>query len=132
MVKRLDHVGVVVDNLPEACVFLEKLGLTRVRDLEVPGRLKAAFWACGDGQVEVIEITEPGERALRLGTDKARVEHIALEVDDLMSTVQFLASLGVRTQAADAIRVGTSLNHWTEGASSDGVVYQLIQKDSTA
>jgi methylmalonyl-CoA/ethylmalonyl-CoA epimerase len=130
MLKRLDHVGVVVDNLQEACFFLEKLGFTRVRDVELPGRLKATFWACGEGQVEVIEITEPGERARRLGTDKARVEHIAIEVDDLMTTVQSLASIGVRTQVPDPLRVGTSLNHWTERDSSDGVVYQLIERES--
>lgn len=130
MLKRLDHIGVVVDSLSEANAFLEKLGLKHVGDIELPNRLKAALWACGDGQIEVIEISEPGERARRLGLDKARVEHIAIEVDDLVATAESLAALGIRTQAVEPLRVGSSRNHWTQPDSSDGVVYQLIEKES--
>jgi methylmalonyl-CoA/ethylmalonyl-CoA epimerase len=128
MLKRLDHVGVIVDNLDEASRFLAGMGMQHERDLEVPGRLKASFYRCGEAQVEVIEISEPGERAKRLGSEKARIEHIALEVDDLTTTLQALSGLGVKTQTADPIRIGTNLNFWTEADTCDGVVYQLIQR----
>ena len=132
MLKRLDHVGVIVDNLDEASRFLAGMGMQHDRDLEVPGRLRASFYSCGDAKVEVIEITEPGERAQRLGSEKARIEHIALEVDDLTTTVQALSGLGVKTQTADPIRVGTNLNFWTVADTCDGVVYQLMQRESTS
>ena len=128
MLKRLDHVGVIVDDLEEASRFLSGMGMRHDRDLEVPGRLKASFYTCGEAQVEVIEISEPGERAKRLGSEKARIEHIALEVDDLTTTLKALKGLGVRTQTADPIQVGTNLNFWTVADTCDGVVYQLIQR----
>ena len=78
----------------------------------------------------MIEISEPGERAKRLGSEKARIEHIALEVDDLTTTLQALEGLGVRTQTSDPVRIGTNLNFWTVADTCDGVVYQLIQRQS--
>jgi methylmalonyl-CoA/ethylmalonyl-CoA epimerase len=128
MLKRLDHVGVIVDDLDEASRFLAGMGMQHDRDIEIPGRLKASFYSCGDAKVEVIEIIEPGERAERLRSEKARIEHIALEVDDLATTVLALEGLGVRTQTPDPIRVGPNLNFWPVADTCDGVVYQLLQR----
>ena len=128
MLKRLDHVGVIVDDLEEASRFLSGMGMQHDRDLEIPGRLKASFYSCGDAKVEVIEICGPAERAQRLGSEKARIEHIAIEVDDLTTTVQALQGLGVRTQTTDPIRVGPNINFWTVAETCDGVVYQLLQR----
>ncbi len=132
MLKRIDHVGVIVDNLEEAKRFLSDLGLRFDRDLEVPGRLRAAFYVCGDTQIEVIEIDEPAERAQRLGDSSARIEHIALEVDSLTTTLEALRGLGVTTTTADPMAVGANLNFWTKAETCDGVQYQLIEKGAAA
>ncbi|MHB8614420.1 MAG: VOC family protein [Candidatus Dormibacteraceae bacterium] len=95
---------------------------------ELPDRLSAAFYRCGEVQVEIIEITEPNERVQRLGDDKARIEHIALEVGDLAATLQALDALGVKVKTAKPIFVGNSLNLWTVPETCDGVMYQLIQR----
>jgi methylmalonyl-CoA/ethylmalonyl-CoA epimerase len=128
VLKRIDHVGVIVDDLEEAKRFLTDLGLRFDRDLVIPGRLRAAFYACGETQIEVIEVDEPGERTQRLGSDKARVEHIAFEVDSLAGTMAALRGLGVDTTTADPMAVGANLNFWTRADTCDGVQYQLIEK----
>lgn len=130
MLKRIDHIGVIVDNLGDAQAFLDSMGLELDRDVNMPGRLRGAFYRCGDAHIEVIEIDEPNERAQRLGSDKARVEHIAIEVDNLQRTLEALSGLGVKPQQADPIKVGANLNAWTIAETSDGVVYQLIEKGS--
>ena len=130
--KRIDHVGVIVDSLEEAKRFLGNLGMEFDRDLELPDRLRAAFYRCGEVQVEIIEITEPNERVQRLGDDRARIEHIALEVDDLAATLQALDGLGVKVKTAKPILVGNSLNLWTVPETCDGVMYQLIQRGDVA
>ena len=128
MLKRIDHVGVIVDNLEEAKRFLTDMGLEFDRDLVLPGRLRAAFYACGDTQIEVIEVDEPAERAQRLGDGTARMEHIAFEVDSLSTTMEALRGLGVDTTTAEPVPVGANLNYWTRADSCDGVQYQLIEK----
>ena len=132
MLKRIDHVGVIVDDLEEAKRFLADMGLRFDRDLVMPGRLRAAFYACGDTQIEVIEIDDPTERAQRLGDGRARMEHIAFEVDSLSTTLQALRGLGVDTTTADAVAVGANLNYWTKADTCDGVQYQLIEKGAAA
>jgi methylmalonyl-CoA/ethylmalonyl-CoA epimerase len=128
VLKRIDHVGVIVDDLAQAKRFLADMGLRFDHDLEIPGRLRAAFYACGDMQIEVIEVDEPAERARRLGDGTARVEHIAFEVDGLSTTLEALRRLGVGTTTAEPMAVGANLNFWTTPESCDGVQYQLIEK----
>ena len=128
VLKRIDHVGVIVDDLQEARSFLEGMGLRFDRDLVMPGRLRAAFYACGDTQIEIIEVDDPAERAERLGDGRARVEHIAFEVDSLSTTLEALRGLGVDTTFPDPVAVGANLNYWTKAESCDGVMYQLIEK----
>lgn len=128
MLKRIDHVGVIVDDLDQAKSFLSGLGLRFDRDLVIPGRLRAAFYACADTQLEVIEIDEPAERAQRLGDSTARIEHVAFEVDSLSTALEALRGLGVQTTTTDPMAVGANLNYWTRPETCDGVQYQLIEK----
>ncbi|HKA11634.1 MAG TPA: VOC family protein [Candidatus Dormibacteraeota bacterium] len=132
MLKRIDHVGVIVDDLDEAKRFLAQLGLRFDRDVEIRGRLRAAFYACGETQLEVIEIDEAAERAQRLGDGRARIEHVAFEVDSLSTTMQALRGLGVETTTADPMAIGANLNYWTKAETCDGVQYQLIEKGAAS
>lgn len=124
--KRLDHIGVVVDDLEEAKRFLaETLGLELDRTVEIPGR-RGAFFRCGGSEIEVLEEMEPEARERILGGAKARIEHIAIEVDDLDRTMAALEGLGVRAGRAP-IATGDRVNLWTDPDTCDGVMYQLIQ-----
>jgi methylmalonyl-CoA/ethylmalonyl-CoA epimerase len=129
MLKRIDHVGVVVDNLSEAREFLSLLGMTLDHEFDL-GRVGAAFYRCGDAMVELIECRLPDERARRLGESQARIEHIALEVDDLGETVAEFAKLGVEVTAAEPVTQGDIRSHWTKPESSLGVMYQVFERIS--
>lgn len=131
MFKRVDHIGVVVADLQEAGQWLgEAFGLPLQRTLEFPDRgIRAAFYRCGDVDIEVIEITDPEARRQRLGEGhRARIEHIAVEVGDLQTTLARLAALGVRTNDPEPRRIGDSLHTWTVADSTGGVSYQLIER----
>lgn len=128
MLKRIDHIGVIVDNLEDAQDLLGKMGMEFDRDLQFPGRLKAAFYRCGDTQIEVIEVTDEKERDARLRGEKARIEHIAIEVDELATTMKALEALGIRSNTPEPLKIGKNLNLWTTEDSGDGVSYQLIEK----
>jgi methylmalonyl-CoA/ethylmalonyl-CoA epimerase len=128
MLKRVDHVGVIVDDLDEAVAFLARLGLRHSHDVSIPGRLKGSFFKCGQVNIEMIEIQEPSERAKRLGDEKARIEHIAIEVEDLEGTRSELELIGIRMQTEAPVKVGTNLNYWTQADTCDGIVYQLLER----
>ena len=131
MLKRIDHIGVVVDDLQAGRRFLETLGLRHDRDIEVPDRgLKASFYRCGDVSVEIIQLDDRAANRERMkGESMARIEHIAIEVDDIDKTVDDLSERGVEVTAAPT-RVGPSISVWTKPETSDGYQFQFLQKGS--
>lgn len=131
MFKRIDHIGVVVDSLDDAQGFLNNLGMRHVRDLVVPDRLRAAFYQCGDTQIEILEITNAEERGRRLGSEQARIEHIALEVENLDDTLAALDGLGVKFQGPPLV-IGGNRSVWSLEETCDGVQYQVMQKGVAA
>ncbi len=130
MFRRIDHIGVIVDNLAEARRWMEVFGLPLRRSVDIPqGRIHGEFFACGEMDIELIEIGDPEQRRKRLGEGKrVRIEHIAVDVDDLGAALAQLASLGVTTTSPTPRQVGETLNIWTAEETTGGISYQFIQR----
>jgi methylmalonyl-CoA/ethylmalonyl-CoA epimerase len=126
--RRIDHVGVIVDDLGEAIRLLgDKLGLEPAGGSESPV-IRTAFFRCGDTRIEVIEVLDPERRRERLGEGAmARIEHIAIEVDDLHGTLAVLEALGIRAGAAPRVSADY-LTFWTDPATSDGIMLQFLSR----
>jgi len=123
---RIDHVGIVVNDLVQAEAFFGTLlGLREESRLERPN-LRALFFACGDVRIEVIEVIDLAERAARLGDVRARIEHLALVVGDLERASDDLRRHGVEfTEIRSSQGRRTS---WSLPATTNDVVYQLIEE----
>lgn len=132
MFKRIDHIGVVVDDVTQARAFLESLGMRLERAQEVPERnVKIAFYRCGDGLIELIEPTTEEARRRRLGDgNQARIEHIGVEVDDAPQIMKAVQGLGVELTTGEPVPVGPNLNAWTQPETSNGIQFQLVQRDA--
>lgn len=128
--QRIDHVGVIVDDLGEQRRWLgEIFGLPVTREVNFPDtKLKAAFFGCNGVDIEMIQIDDPEGRRKRLGEgNRARIEHIAVVVDDIQAVLKKLAPLGVRTTEPEPRKTGDRLNVWTVAETTGGVSYQFIQ-----
>ena len=135
MFRRLNHIGVVVADLAEARKWLtEVFGLPLSRSVDLPdARIHGEFYTCGDVDIELLEIGDPEARRKRLGVGaRARIEHIAVEVENLGAALAQLTPRGVRTTAPDPRRIGNTLNVWTAEETTGGVSYQLIERISSA
>jgi methylmalonyl-CoA/ethylmalonyl-CoA epimerase len=122
--KRVDHVGIIVDDLDEAAsLFRDSLGLTLTRETNRP-ELRAAFYSCQGVAIELIEILDPAMRAERLRGD-AVIEHVAFEVENLNATTMALEAVGIKPKAP-ARQSGDSLTFWTDPRTSDGIVLQFL------
>ncbi len=132
MLKRIDHIGVVVEDLDRTSRFLESMGMELERAQEVPERgVKIAFYRCGDGLIELIEPMTDEVRQRRLGTGNvARLEHIGVEVDEISTAMKAVQGLGVALTTERPVPVGPNLNAWTEADTSLGVQYQLVERDA--
>lgn len=130
VLKRIDHVGVIVDDLERVSRLLgDVLGMELARTLEDPDRkLRARFYRCGDVDVELIELGDPDERARRLGGGPVRIEHIAFEVQDLAGTAGGLRDRGVRMTTSEPRRIGPTTTYFSEPESTGGVVLQFLER----
>jgi methylmalonyl-CoA/ethylmalonyl-CoA epimerase len=129
--QRVDHIGVIVPDLAEQKRWLgEIFGLPVTRELDLPDRkIKAAFFGVGGVDVEMIEPQDSEGRRKQLADgNRARIDHIAVEVDDIQAVLKKLAPLGVRTRDPEPRKIGDRLNAWTLPETSGGVCYQLIQR----
>lgn len=125
--RRIDHIGVVVADLPAHVAQLEAMGLVleRVGD---NSESHALYYPCGDASVELIEVRDPEAAARRLGPDEAaRIEHIAFEVDDLQEVRDLLEARGVEV-SWPPFPSGEAMMIWTTEATSGGVQYQFLMR----
>ena len=130
MKPRVHHVGVVVASLDRTGAFVrDVMGLDlALEPPALPDGVRTAFYSTEGARVELIEIPDPGARARRLGNEEGRVEHIALEVDDVHAWMERLGARGVRFTTAEPVTVRENEAVWTIPETSAGIVWQLFSR----
>lgn len=128
MPQRLDHIAVIVDSVDRMGAFLrDVLHMELAIERDLPD-MRTHFYSYGDAQIELIEpLTEEGRKD-RLGDAQSRLEHIAIQVDDLPATIAELTPKGVRATGEPRV-IGPNVSIWTIPETSGGVQFQLLQKD---
>lgn len=125
--RRIDHIGIVVDDLAEAERLLRDiLGLVEGDRVEREN-LRSVFFACGGTEIELVELIDPAQRRERLGDGQARIEHVAFEVDDLDEVYAALDALGVKAKAPP-VAAERYRTFFTRPETADGVGYQFLQR----
>ncbi len=129
MFRRINHIGVIVEDLSNSQHWLAEIfGLPLNRTADMPeGQIHGEFYRCGEVDIEIVHIGEPEERRRRLRGAKVRIEHIAVEVDDLDGTLGRLSALGVKTTTPKPRLAGNVRSAWTTEETTGGVSYQLMQ-----
>ena len=99
MIKKVDHLGVVVRDLDSAVKFYENvIGLKVGRLMNSDAaKMRMAFLAVGDFHFEILESTDPEGLIARYIKEKGEgLHHICLEVEDLEDTMSAMKSKGAR------------------------------------
>ena len=128
---RIDHVGIVVAGLDPTAEFARRvLGLElKVQPPVAPGGNPIAFYGWPEGaRVELIELVEPKARAARLGDDDARIDHVAVEVDDVDAAAAELRAHGVAFTTEEPVAVRDIRTLWTQKQTLGGVMWQIFSR----
>jgi catechol 2,3-dioxygenase-like lactoylglutathione lyase family enzyme len=130
-----DHVGVLVSDLEAAKTFArDVLGLGEPAAEFEAGEhgLAGAFFGLGEGRLELFTLKEPGDR-LPHGA-QARIDHVAVRVDDLDAECDRLAEKGVTftgpsttDRITDPVELRGARHLWTAPETSGGFMLQLIE-----
>ena len=125
-VSRIDHVGIVVDDLVEASAFVRNVfGLSEESRIERTN-LRALFFSCQGMRIELIEVLDPAERAARLGDERGRIEHVAIVLDHFDKELDGLRRHGVETTETRSSQGRRTC--WSIPSTTAGVVYQFIEE----
>jgi catechol 2,3-dioxygenase-like lactoylglutathione lyase family enzyme len=117
----IEHVGVEVDDLDAIVGFLEStFGLAVDRRVDIPHRLRAAFLHWGGLTVELIE-----RAGAARGKPPARIDHLAVRVDDLQAEAERLRAAGVSTETPAVVELGGRPTIFVDG-SAHGIRLQLV------
>ena len=127
----LDHIGIAVRSLGLAKIY-EDLGLTvdHVETVETQ-RVKTAFLAVGDSNLELLEPTSPDSPIAKFIEKRGEgIHHICLRVDNLEEHLARLKAAGYRlineapVPGAHGCRVA-----FLHPAAGNGVLIELSEKE---
>ncbi|NIA23326.1 MAG: methylmalonyl-CoA epimerase [Proteobacteria bacterium] len=98
MIKKIDHIGIAVENLESSiATFRDVLGLELVETEDVPDqKVKVAKFRVGNVDIELLQaISEESSIAKYIAKKGQGIHHIAYEVDDIVKTIDELEKKGV-------------------------------------
>jgi len=98
VIRRLSHVGIVVENIEESLRKYERLfnlKPTAVVDA-LDGKIRVAFVPVGDGEIELLQPIDQNAPMMEyLRTHGTGIHHISLTTDDIEADVSRLRKEGV-------------------------------------
>ncbi len=130
VLNRLDHLGIAVKNLTESIAAYTALGLELEGTEEVPEqKVSVAMFPCGESRIELLESTDPdgpiGKFVAKRGPG---IHHVAFGVDDIESTLERLASSGVRLiDKKPRIGAGGAKIAFVHPAATGGILVELCE-----
>ena len=132
MIRRLGHVGIVVENMAESLSRYEKLfnlKPTGVVDA-LGGKVRVAFVPVGDGEIELLQPIDQDVPLMEyLRTHGTGIHHISLTTDDIDADVSRLSKEGVvfdrdkPTMGAHGTRI-----IFTVPQSTGGIAIELMEQ----
>ena len=147
MIKKIDHLAIVVRSIEEALQTYEvALGLELTDVKEVPEQaVKVAFLPVGESEIELVEplatdILRPSSvqasTKLSTGSGVARflekrgegLHHVCFEVDDIEAALQDLAAKGIRLIDEQPRQGAHGRVAFLHPKSTHGVLIELIEK----
>jgi len=131
MIKKIDHIGIMVRDIDAALEGFLALGLT-VSDRMIAKEFNCeiAFLPCGEVMLELVKPLGPGNGMNFLLERGEGLHHICFEVDDLQQAhSEYGKSLSVRE---DGIKTGAEGNDvfFIKADSLSGVLSEFTQKDT--
>jgi len=132
MIKKIEHIGIAVNNLEESNkLFRALLGIdpykTERVDIE---SVNTSFFKTGDSKIELLQATnEESPIAMFIRKKGEGIHHIAFEVEDIRKSMQELKSLGFEILSDEPKKgADNKLICFLHPKGTNGVLVELCQE----
>lgn len=99
LLKKIDHIGIAVEDLQESVKLYELLTGVKVSHIEEveSEKVKTAFFEVGESHIELLEATDPASPIAKFIQKQGRggIHHICVEVEDIHKKLAELKASGV-------------------------------------
>ena len=130
--KKIEHIGIAVNDLASASIIYEKLfGAPAYKQEEVASEgVKTAFFSNGPNKIELLEATNPESSIAKFIAKKGEgIHHIAFEVEDVQFEITRLKKEGfVVLNEAPKQGADNKLVAFLHPKTTNGVLIELCQK----
>jgi methylmalonyl-CoA/ethylmalonyl-CoA epimerase len=130
--KKVEHIGIAVNNLEAAGQLYEKLLNTDIYKVEtvLSEHVNTAFLQTGPTKIELLEATHPDSAIAKFIAKKGEgIHHIAFEVDDIVAEMARLKAEGFVLLNVEPKRgADNKLVCFVHPKSAGGVLVELCQE----
>ena len=129
-IKKVNHIAIVVENIENALEFWQgQLGLILGHIEDVPSQAsKVAFLPVGEGEVELVEPTDP-ESGLAKYLEKRGegMHHLCFQVDDIEAMLDLLKEKGVKLINESPVDLPGRRMAFIHPKAANGVLIELYE-----
>lgn len=133
MIKKVDHIGIAVQNLEETLQFYtETLGIElHGTEIVEEQKVRVAFLPVGDTEIELLESTEPDGPIAKFIEKKGEgIQHIALRVDNIEVAIEEMKAKGVKMiDEKPRYGAGGAKIAFCHPKSTKGVLVELTERE---
>lgn len=134
LVKRIDHVAIVVRSIDQALAFYrDVLGLQPSAIKMLPGEgVRIAFLPAGGpggSEIELVEPTDPTTGVAQFLEKRGEgLHHICLETPDIHAALAYLTAQGARVIDSTPRQAAEGRAIFLHPKSANGVLLELVQR----
>jgi len=129
-IKKINHVAIVVKDIESALTFWrDQLGLTLDHIEDVPSQAsKVAFLPVGEGEVELVEPTDPDSGLAKYLEKRGEgMHHLCVQVEDIESVLCELQGKGVKLINETPVDLPGRRMAFIHPKSTNGVLLELYE-----
>lgn len=132
MVKKIDHIAIVVRDAAEALkVYSEMFGFEVVAEMDGPGgEFKAVLVSSGDITLEFLQpLTSEGSFAKFLKERGGGLHHVSFATNDIVQELKTLKAQGRRLQNEEPISLPSARIAFIHPSAAENVLVELVERD---
>ncbi len=132
MLKQIDHVGIVVNNIDESLkTYCDQFGFTLLERVTIPEQMvEAAFLDAGNSTLELIAPTDATSGTARFLQNRGEgTHHICFAVEDIHAALAELRNQGLRLIDETPRQGVHGLVAFVHPKAAHGVMIELLQKN---
>jgi methylmalonyl-CoA/ethylmalonyl-CoA epimerase len=131
MLKKIDHVAVVVKDIEKAAKsYAEMFGFTVLEEMEGPGgEFVSVMMSCGDIRLELFQPLKEGSFSRFLEEKGGGLHHVSFLTDDIVKELKNLKAQGRKLQNEEPISMPDAKIAFIHPSAAENVLIELIQRN---